>query len=267
MKIISTYLAGIKTSYNVYENVAEFEQSGHKLVSPSDAEPGDYILTDNGYYVPVLKRSIFKPKKRNRSTLKLTVPRRSFIFNYDNDKGITGRYQMVYDLNTKRIESKYLSIRAKAFANFLVNGIDLITAFKTAYASRRDLQFSLHNLLEADLTNPKFYEYLRSIGFMPKESKLNKAGLDEDFLLEQLKGIISNPDEPHQLRKFALETAFRLHEINKAPSSGRVDYGNNLAEKVNGLIEKAIPKNLPEPVPVTDEQTSAHEQSSSEEVE
>lgn len=240
MKLISSYLAGQKLQFKVYENVAEAEEAGIIVKPLNLAKEGDYVLSDNGYYLPVIKRVIIQTKDKKRQTVKLQLPRSRYLFSLDKDGNLPKKYNFIYDITGQKRKFRSLSIRSKAFANFINQGMDIFKAYKAAYGNRQGSHVYSAKLLD-DISNPLFIKYLKEIGFMINNDKLDKSGMSEDFLLEQMKNLIVDKQEPYQLRKWALETLFGLHEAASVPNKTN-DIKPKVLDEVDSIMKRAIPE-------------------------
>lgn len=248
MKIVSTYLAGIKTQFRIYEN---HEEAVANNIVPKElirAQKGDYILTDNGYYVPVTNTAFYYQNNNTKCMFKISLPRMKWVCACDLEHTqLYGKRQLIYSFEPQDKSIKKLSVHVKLFANLLVRGMDLFSAYRKVFGNKRnqDMISRISRLLEFE----GFYKYLESKGYMnTAKNELKKSGIDMEYFVKKMKGLMESDTAPPPLRKWAFETVFKLLNEDELPMPGGQDEPKQLpaSNTVEGMVDEAIERAIQE---------------------
>lgn len=197
------------TDYLVYENEEEFKAAGLQERGIEEAQPGDYVKSDNGFYVPVVNIYDF-PVKNNAKTKvrRVYFPRQDQIIHIYKSTGDKQQSSFIYDVFCKHGPRKpvRLTARMRLMLNYLEAGWDLIDAFKASYnikGTSRSMQY-----LGEILTNEKVVEYIRKSKKMNElKEGFKKEGVTSQWLAKQCKKIVEDKNTAAALRIKALDTA------------------------------------------------------------
>ena len=200
----------------IYQSVNEFRASIHKdkLKEYVDAEVGDYVETDNGYYIPLLdyKDSVFKHKQYG------LLQRRVLIFPYYTFRYIVRKdhkkKRMVYNRSLSAItNNRKLSLYESLVLKLMSEGFTLYQATKHVYPTKH-----FHRLLKM-LSNPNFTNRLKGIAMSLKDS-IEANGINHEYIAKKMKDILESDKPNATLVKYALETSIEL--LKTAPSTSTI---------------------------------------------
>ena len=226
MKIITTQTRNGPVDYGVYEHVAEWDKAvellGARLVSLDDlytAVTGDYLKSDNGYYVPIVDvrklsfaSKIGKPSKGKTDLWVVRLPKQELRVEFFTASGFRKRrvFNYIPELAGVDRKKKFVTPRNKLLIRYVEAGFDIYDAFNLVYPGYKSIH-RIDQLLSMIIENPNFVEYLK------KESKLvslkeefRKGKVDEIWLATQLKTIIEDSASNAQLRMKALEMTMHV---------------------------------------------------------
>lgn len=201
MKIITTIFKKREQQYNIYENVQEFEQSGLSVKHITDADIGDYILTHNGFYIPVL--NIVEFQHGVRLCRKVYFPRHQVMI-WKRKDDTWGYKNIIYPIESDQREQKiHLTGKVKLFGSMIAKGYDFYDSFYKVFSGAdRDI---LDNIIQSQ----QFISYLEGLGYMENIRKsFEDNNLTGSYVAEKIKDILSEPTgkDNAQLKKWALET-------------------------------------------------------------
>lgn len=200
----------------IYENMNEFRSSIHKdkLKEYVEAEVGDYVETDNGYYIPLLgyKDSTFKHREYG------ILQRRVLIFPYYTFRYIISqshkKKRMVYQRSISAItNNRKLSPHESMVLKLMSEGFTLYKATKHVYPDKH-----FHRLLKM-LSNPHFTNRLKGIAVSLKEH-IESNGITHEYIAKKMKDILESDKPNATLIKYALETSIEL--LKTAPSTSTI---------------------------------------------
>jgi len=199
---------GIHT-FKIYENDREAELCNIIPKSLEEAYPGDYVRTDNGYFIPVTYRTSFKQRSRPHLYVVIHFPNLRYKNTLYADSG-RFRYKTFTwsrQPSGKSVKQKeYITSNDKLFALYLSEGMSLDTAFKVIY--KKDLPTRKKNrVIGRMLDNPNFIKYLKEKHIVQTlKQKLGDNKVTDDFFIKLLKKILEDKKEPVQLRLRILDT-------------------------------------------------------------
>lgn len=238
MKIITIIGRTGPVKYKVFENYQEFNASGKVLKPVIFADEDNYVLSDNGYYLPIVKalnekvgnytyRSVFVPRGQYRFRIfdkygnSLEPNLKSFIWHFDI-------------VNKQRKSYTHTDIY---FAILINKDINIETAYKLAYKKKdiKGLRDKLFALMEIELFMNKINKEL-IMKNLPKEKK---EPIDQDWLMKHIKEVIKDINYPDKMyRKKCLELATDI--LFKQTK------GKNTKIKTNGLEDRLKELNIME---------------------
>lgn len=247
MKIIRSH----GQDYLVCERIEEFDSlyEGMTPCSYWEAQSGDIVRSDNGFYVPLLEKKQYivdhlrergkvTPRKTPREKWKFTFPLQTFwawtppqgkqwrAFLYSPG----GAERSIYE-NTKAV----LTHKKIFFANLLSQHVPVLDAIKTACPElTRSQQY--HKRAMEFLLCPQTNHYLfNELGYMNSlKQELSKQGVTLETLGQEIASIINDKDESPAMRKFALETAL------KALQSSENENTNQTVSEVQSIKERLL---------------------------
>lgn len=211
--------------YTIYESRAELGDL--KVSTIKDCEAGDYVLSKNALYVPVIATKIVPPRPSFKGkTIKII-----YLPNRTHRTTLERPLMFFYDIN--RVEKEKLNIRAFAWLELVNQGMDMIRAGKIAYT-----QFSpekLMSLLRNKLVMDKLTVRL-SMGTIA--DRLKENDVNEEFIADQLTDILKDTGSKNTtLRKWALETTMKILETQteKKPDDSLLQ---SASESLSGLLDQ-----------------------------
>lgn len=230
----------MKKDFNIYERVEEIEENGIIVKELFDARIGEYVKSDNGYYVPLLDKKVQRQHKvKGYSFVVFSFPRYQYITLRNDKQGFLIKRGFSYPTEPRKNISVFLSAQSRLVANLIAKGIPIHKAVRTAYATKFPQQTD--SIAKKLLENDKFIEYLiGKIDVKKLQDALATQELDYDFLAVALKKEIDKGGL--EALKFgfnvvkAAEEAVELQEKKSLPDKNDVSQiGSNLYEKLKEL--------------------------------
>jgi len=176
----------------------------------STAEPGDYVVSDNGWVVPLVavtwledknynyngdrrpRRKIFKYKVYHFPKQKKAFRAESLhraVFNYmpgsSNNFASDGKRNRAYELSVRKIQ----------FAQYIIKGYDPMSAARLVYPKVNNL----NKLIKSLLTNDKLMNFIAEKQGLSVQEQLVRSGITYDLLANQIKAIFDLPFQPRYL--------------------------------------------------------------------
>ena len=207
-------------TYFVLENEQDRRALGITPVSLLECKPGDYILSRNGYYVPVLDREtrVRTIHKRKMSVVVIVLPNYRLYLQNLNTKST------FYYRRDKVVSFKNLSPKMKMVIKLVQEGCHYDLAIKTIYGARNVKQ-KIYSLLN----NEKFVLLMKD-SIMSLQNELINQGITFQSIAEQFKAILDNPKANPALKKYAMEVSLKSLET-KAPE--QLSTGANMRDEIN----------------------------------
>jgi hypothetical protein len=241
-----------KREYMVYENEQEWKATGLTVKRLDDAEKGDYVQSDNGYYLPVIHKDSLPSGKKGNKYVKFMFPK--FVFHTiqlpsgdlkykpftfplyppkelmfeELDKQETWTAKEVKDLYMNLIDRQHhvqktrISIKYREIAKLVKDGLPLNHAIVTVYpyTSRSRLRFK--QIFDSILNNEHLYKLIIGDGIVKGlKEKLAERGINEDSIAENLSQCLAS--ENASLRKWALEYTLKLFDEKEKPTQRQLD--------------------------------------------
>lgn len=173
-----------------------------------NAYSGCYVQSEEGYWVPVIKHNCSK------QTVYLRLPR----------KQITSRTsKFSYIPERMNVDKIYLNPKQKAVAELILSGLTFPKAVRSVYLNYKK---GIKAIIHCD----NFFIYIGK-SYMSLKDKLLEKGLDEEFLADKIKDILS--EEKRQ------SPIIKLWALNKlADSLAETDKPNEVKQ-----FERALNQN------------------------
>lgn len=225
-----------RVQFVIYENENEVKEAGIKYKIPywaestdkPDLEIGDYILTDNGYYIPIRKIYHQLYEKRQRETYRYRCPMYEFNLSRNIITGKCFRSTITYNPDAKQAIrkslNKVLSPNRKYLIALLKNGLDFTTAVKAAYP--RDTTKAFDYILNDN----DFIQLLIMEGHMKQlQQEMIDAGITGAYFANKVKEILDDEKSGNDLKKHCLTIAKDIlskdgtAEIEKKVQSEKID--------------------------------------------
>jgi hypothetical protein len=247
MKIITTNYRKQEQRFTIYENPQEFAESGLSCKHVIDAEIGDYILANNGFYIPVI--NIIPLTKGIRPCKKIYFPRYS-IMAWQRKDNSWGYRNIIYPLSASNGEGPTrMTGKVKLFGSMIAKGYDFYDSFYKVFNTVN------YNILDNIIQSDKFITYLEGLGYMDNLRKsFENKGITGEYIADKIIAILD--EETHkdnvQLKKWALESAMNI--INdKRPEITKNTF-NIQQNDIDNFIGTSIPVSEPShSVPLVEE--------------
>jgi len=207
-------------TYFILENEQDRRALDVKPVSLLECKPGDYVLSRNGYYVPVLFRETVTRviHRRRMSVVKVELPNYTLYLQNLNTKS-------TFYFRRDKIKSfNNLSPKMKMVVKLIQEGCAYDLAIKTIYGAR-NLKYKTYSLLN----NEKFMLLMRD-SIMSLQIELKAQGITFESIAQQFREILDNPKANPMLKKYAMEVSLKALEV-KAPE--QTSTGANLRDEIN----------------------------------
>jgi len=197
----------------VFENEQEAVKYDVVNIDPIEAQPGDYLLSGNGYYVPVLNLYTHENKRTILHILYMPLNHKLSYHYYKKSKKYSPVRSFIFDRNGKPHPMTYVSPNAKMLIKLVKEGVSLVNAVTMCYSvdgSRRTVLGILNRLIRS---KPFVELFIKEVK-MDLADKLKNNGLDEDFLFKITKEIITDKKENSKIRQQAYEFAIAINMTN-----------------------------------------------------
>lgn len=213
--------------YIIYETVEQLNAHLPDAVvrtKLSEAFSGDYMVSANGWVVPILKivdltnkyyKVGFERRKRTKQYVRRVFhfPKQKFCvslhklddveFNYSPKNNVnissTGVRNRMYEVTTRKI----------MWAQYVATGTDPVTATQLVYPN----VFNKNRLTKSLLLNDKLIAFIEERSDNAFEKALNNNNLGPDFMAHTLKAIVEDKKSPPQLKKYALQLIMKILKI------------------------------------------------------
>lgn len=203
--------------YTIYETESEFIASEHNhLLKPlEEAEDGDYILCNNGVYVPIVQKGnihrttvTVKGVKRLRKT--------PIDFWYYRMPACTrfvykGRFEQGFNWERKyyRVGTN-LTPQERAFIKLIEEGAAIIPAAKSVWG-----KYYLDRFYKLFNREHVFKEIAKRVNKMNLKDELKSQGITEKVIAEELAGLLKGDNVTG--KKYAIEKLLELMSVQESP--------------------------------------------------
>lgn len=215
------YRNNVKKILRVYENYNEFKESGETLQEWEHAQNGDYILTSNGYYVPISNRREFpaKPIKNGHTVVFFGLPNGAEWHNIlYSDSGKFRMKTLLFerDWTESLAAQKKMSAQDMLMLTYLEAGASIFDAFRMSHPKRKVDNGASENHIKKLLRNPIVQSKLKEKVHMDKLlESFNNNDMTDDWLTLQLKKIVENEKTNATLRWQCIETIIQAKGLTK----------------------------------------------------
>ena len=198
-----------KVQHTVFDSEDEVPSDIHYLRDWRDSSISDWVLADDGSIIQVLRKgTMLKPKGKVRQVSYIGTCTGTFLIS-DKVKMDTSRRVNIYSIggnierNERVDERKVLSSREETFVQYLSAGMDPRKAYLKA--------FPTNNPSYAGMRAGQLVKTSRIRSRMKEELKpyLEALGLDEHYVLSNIKGVIDSCDKDDT----KLKALFKLADI------------------------------------------------------
>ena len=184
-----------KVQHTVFDSEDEVPSEIHYLRDWRESSISDWVLADDGSIIQVLRKgTMLKPKGKVRQVSYIGTCTGTFLIS-DKVKMDTSRRVNIYSIggnierNERVDERKVLSSREETFVQYLSAGMDPRKAYLKA--------FPTNNPSYAGMRAGQLVKTSRIRSRMKEELKpyLEALGLDEHYVLSNIKGVIDSCDK------------------------------------------------------------------------
>ena len=149
------------TEVKVYENVQEFKDSGLKLYSMKDVTRLNYVKTQDGFYVPCLKKNIMTTSHKNKLFYSWHFPfgvtfNNTYYIEEDRFAKKIFRWSDNFQPPKYRSPKNRINERERLAASLIAEGVDIYKAFQFAFPK----QAYINMQVKRTISKSKFIEYL-----------------------------------------------------------------------------------------------------------
>ena len=198
-----------KIEHTVFDSADEVPKELKYLKDWRDGSIGDWVLTDDGCILQVLRKgTMLKPKGKVREISYIGTCTGTFIVS-DNNKMDASKRVNIYSLGghverNQRLEDRQnLSSREEIFVQYLASGIDPRLAYLKAFPTK-DPHY-------AGIRAGQLVKTTRIKTAMKEELKpyMEELGIDESYILRAIKGVIDSTEKDDT----RLKALFKLADI------------------------------------------------------
>ena len=198
-----------KIEHTVFDSTDEIPKELKYLKDWRDGSIGDWVLTDDGCILQVLRKgTMLKPKGKVREISYIGTCTGTFIVS-DNNKMDASKRVNIYSLGghverNQRLEDRQnLSSREEIFVQYLASGIDPRLAYLKAFPTN-DPHY-------AGIRAGQLVKTTRIKTAMKEELKpyMEELGIDESYILRAIKGVIDSTEKDDT----RLKALFKLADI------------------------------------------------------
>jgi len=211
--------------YIVYENIQEFEASGKTLKSIDEAQPGDYIITSNGYYMPLINIKTHDMSKKGYILYRYTFPRHQYVRRFYLKTQTFVRMIIKYrDEGREPYQNVFLTAKMKLMVEFMKSGLDMLAAFTKVYKIRGINKTALMFKL---MENKRLVQYMiKELDMNDLKKGLINAGVDAEWLGKMIKEHLENDKSSDSIKKHFFD--FAAQAIGKNEESKQDESIDNI---------------------------------------
>jgi hypothetical protein len=213
-----------KMDYYIYETVdglLENMPNANVTENLENAVEGDYVVSDNGWVVPLIKITFIEDKhtrggkkRYNRNWVYRYVvfhfPKDRKVFRADNLHNVVFNYTPKTGGNIgsedKRNRMYELSARKIYWAQLVANGVELEQAMRIVYPRVVNKNKQLKQLL----LNDKIMQYLAESKGISMLGAFERANLNMEYLARTLKETLDDDNADTKLRIYAMDVILKL---------------------------------------------------------
>lgn len=206
MRLIHTYVDNEPRWYRCYDNHKDFLKDqyvyGYKLTDICNPKEGCYVLTYNGWYVPIIRVNSYDAKVNNAAIYKITIPRNTCTIYINHSRMPRKSSQFVFypDRQPKITMSKPKYV---AVIYLMKKGMPIYDAVQYVFPKLEEKKvLQLINML---LNTEDVLQLIKDQTMSKLKDELKEQGIDQTWYVNQLKKILDDPDANANLKKHALE--------------------------------------------------------------
>lgn len=218
----------------VYETMNEFRSSKdkNKLKPFRVADVGDYVLSDNGYYIPVTRIHDYvktMPDKRKLQYRRIVFPYYSYYYSKASDIVRPMIYRRHKVMPGCVMPLGYQSL---AVIKLIKSGYSLSNAIRHIFPNKYFLR------LIRLMSNPLFVKQLENIAMSLKD-EISSQGINHAYIAKKLKDILEAEKPNSTLTKYALETSINiLQQVN--PNLATPVEGKSLVNEIRKEMSSSM---------------------------
>jgi hypothetical protein len=215
-------------TYRIYESIEQLKETepeasvSNKL---SEAEEGDYVVSKNGWVVPLIRKTrlVNKYYKRGGRRYKRRVEYTHTVYHFPHQRVCVSEKRLeAAEFNYKPKDSKNiasegkrnrmyeLSSRKIQWAQLVARGYDPKLATQEVYPR----VMNKNRLTKSLLLNDKIIEYIESKANGGRKKYLKSIGMSVEEYIKYIKEIIEDKQSAPKLRIFALELVYKILSSN-----------------------------------------------------
>lgn len=194
----------------IYDNQQEAEEHSIEFKIPwykDDVEPGDWVVSDDGYVIQLLYKYklVNKHHKSGQYTMAYRFPNGTFYVYFDRHgmKHIKNFYAVAAHSHKNSLGNtpsigRYMTSNKKAFVTFVASGMDVYSAYLKAYKvrtySRNGIFIQLNKLLDDPEVRKELMEHMKPFLKMVEDNIREKTGAESliDFLVSQVTELVTD---------------------------------------------------------------------------
>ena len=210
---IYSEVRGKEGFYPVYENAEEFAATGLKAIDNfDDLKIGDYFITRNGYYMPLVAKQEYKDGKLTR----FVFPRANFTV-ARRKTGIYYTPKIVYEPRHKK-RDKIRDGDVALFIQLVFSGLTPTRAWGLITATRK--QSSIHNINSyfALLTSDSLHNQLKEIMKSDLKQGFIANKMDASWYAKTLKDLIEGDKTHKDVKLKALDEIKTILDSDAEPA-------------------------------------------------
>jgi len=219
--------------FMLYSSIEEAERWGERVRYPADARAGDYVMTGSGFVVPVFG---WRPCPGHRNG-EYWLSHLGGNMYFDHPEHHEGDIKYVFFDASKYVFYEHrLDIWEMQVANMVAAGIEPKKAVKMCYKG----QSPQYRVVERLFMSKRFLHYMfnETEGFKMLKAELEKLGITEATLAEQIAVLLKEKKPPTMLKLWALNTlkeTFDVEPEKKRPGSFNQQINNFVLPEVSAV--------------------------------
>lgn len=240
MKVVRTITNGstVKKDFIIYEREEEIEENNIVVKELEEANPGEYVRTDNGFYIPLLYTTTRRnPKNKYETFYAYHFPRYTYRILKNHKENFTYHKVFSYPTEPQQYLTQNLSSQSRLVATLVGQGIPLYKALLVAYPNKHS--YERESIGRRLMENKRFIKFLIGKTDMKKlQEALEEEGLSYNFLAESLKKEIEKGKSGLEAIKFGFNVVKTAEEAIEQENNKELSKNNDITAISNSLLEK-----------------------------
>jgi len=212
MRLVKCIHRGQELTSRCYDNHKDFMKDAYvynyTLCEKRTPCEGAYILTDNGWYVPILKVVIFDNLKNNKSMIRFYIPRRVYTFFINHNDKV--RHSAFVFYPDQKVLYKLPKARYVVIAMLMEQGMPIFEA--VAYAFPKHSEKNNLRVVTTLMNEESILNLIKGQAMSRLKDEMLNQGISAEWYVKQLKDILSDTKSNPNLKKYALEQIGRTIE-------------------------------------------------------